>query len=84
MLAQAQAREERRLEAYRALGANEAAVRVTQNSQATAAWKAARRLARRLVEQASHLVQRLKELLQPERVLSWVREAVKRVKVPIR
>ena len=79
VLGHAQAREERRREAYRALGANEAAVRVTLNSQATAAWEAARRLARRLVEQASHLVQRLKELVQPERVLSWAREAVKRV-----
>ena len=67
------------MDAYRALGANEAAVGVVQSSQATAAWEAARRLARRLVEQASHLVQRLKELVQLERVLSWAREAVKRV-----
>ena len=83
VLAQAQVREERRLEAYRALGANEAAVRVTLNSQAVAAWEAARKLARRLVEQASQLVQRLKELVQPERVLSWAREAVKRLR-PVR
>ena len=77
MLAQAQQREARRLSAYQALAANEAAVRVAQSSQAVAAWEAARRLAKRLVEQANHLVQRLKELLQPERVLSWARAALK-------
>ena len=83
VLAQAQQREARRAEACRALQADEAAARVVQNSQAAAAWEVARRLAKRLVEQASHLVQRLKELVRPERVLSWAREAVKRV-TPVR
>ena len=84
VLAHAQQREARRAEAHQALNANETAARVEQNSQAAAAWEAARRLAKRLVEQASYLVLRLKELVQPERVLSWAREAVKRVTPPVR
>ena len=53
-------------------------MRQVQSSQTAAAWEAARRLAKRLVGQVSRLVQRLKELVQPEWVLSWAREAVKR------
>ena len=84
VLAHAQQREARRVEAYQVLEANEAAARVAQSSGAAASWEAARRLAKQLVEQASRLVQRLKELVRPERVLSWAREAVKRVTPPER
>jgi len=84
VLAQAQQRGARRVEAYKALTAKEAAVRQAHSSQAAATWEAARGLAKRLVEQARQLVLRLKELAKPERVLQWAREVVKRVTPPSR
>lgn len=80
----AQQRETRRVEAYQALTAKEAAVSQAHSSQAAATWEAARGLAKRLVEQARQLVLRLKELAKPERVLQWAREVVKRVTPPSR
>ena len=78
----AQQRETRRLNTLRALEKQKVLER-ERTPRAVAAWNAARELAGRLVEQARELVLRLKELAKPERLLSWAREAVKRV-TPVR
>ena len=79
----AQQRETRRVNALRALDRQKALER-ERTPRAVAAWNAARELVSRLVEQARELVLRLKELAKPERLLSWAREAVKRVTPPVR
>ena len=86
VLLQAQERQERRDKAYQAIAKAEPAVRKGQldalqqkaHAQALAAWQVAKEAAAKLVEQAKRLATRLLELAQPQRLVEWAHDQLRR------